>query len=332
MSQTADAAALADVVAALAKRRVLVVGDLVLDEYLTGRPSRISREAPVLILTESERETRAGSAGSPAANVVSLGSWATIVGVVGDDVGGAHLAENLHALGVDCTGLLVQAGSLTATKTRILAEGFTGGLHGRQQVLRIDREMPLTPASRSACVQAVRSLAPAHEAILLSDYRAGVVDDGVIHAARSSGRPVLVDSQGSLDRFHDVDLIKVNQAEAQSALGSEDVLGQGDNLRRSLRIRHLIVTLGPHGIAVFSDEEVSLLPVARETEVFDVTGAGDTVAAVLTLALIAGIAVGQAAYLANAAAGLVVRRLGVATVSPAELTAALLDQPLSSGR
>jgi len=313
----------AALVAALAGRRVLVVGDLVLDEYLTGRPARVSREAPVLELDELEREYRVGSAGSPAANVVALGSEAAIVGAVGGDLEGDRLVASLAEFGIDQAGLVRSPDATTATKTRILAQGFTGGLHGRQQVLRINRVPPLPPAVPARCAERVTALAPEHDAILLSDYRGGVVGEATVAAARASRRPITVDSQGDLRLFHGVDLVKINFAEAQAAVGSDDPIGHGERLRQELRLGALVITLGGEGMALFADGLHEVVPAARISQVFDVTGAGDTVIAVLTLGLIAGLPLPAAAALGNAAAGLVVRRLGVATASPAELVAAV---------
>ncbi len=305
----------------LAGHRVLVVGDLVLDEYLTGRPSRVSREAPVLVLDEIDREYRAGSAGSPAANVVALGSRATIVGVVGPDHAGERLVASLGRLGIACDGLVHFDGRATATKTRILAEGFTGGLYGRQQVLRVDRVPPLPADAAARCAARVAELAPQHDVVLISDYRGGVVSDAAIAASRASGRPIAVDSQGDLRRFGGVDLVKVNQAEAQAAVGSGDVLERGLELRRELDVRTLVVTLGAEGLLLFSEEGRAHLPAVQVTEVFDVTGAGDTVIAVLALGLVSGLPLLTAGQLANAAASVVVRQLGVATVKPEQLEA-----------
>jgi D-glycero-beta-D-manno-heptose-7-phosphate kinase len=317
----------ADDVRRLAGRRVLVVGDLVLDEYLTGRPARISREAPVLILEVVEHEDRAGSAASPAANITALGSQATIVGVLGSDMAGERVEASLRRFGVDAAGLVRSHGATTATKTRILAQGFTGGLHGRQQVLRLDRGAPLSEEAALACANAVSRLGAAVDAILLSDYRAGVVDERSIDAARSSRRPIAVDSQGDVRRFVGVDLLKLNQAEAQAALGGTDLLPGAERLRRDLSVKHLVVTLGGEGMLVFGEGEPFRVPAVRATEVFDVTGAGDTVIAVLTLGLIAGLPLRRSAELASAAASIVVRRLGVATASPDEI----MDVLSSSG-
>lgn len=314
---------LASDVERLAGWRVLVVGDLVLDEYLTGRPTRISREAPVLILEVVDQEERAGSAASPAANVIALGSQATMVGVLGGDAAGQQLAASLARVGVDQAGLVRCPEAATARKTRILAEGFTGGLHGRQQVLRLDRLAPLPPTAAQACAERVAELAPRHDVVLLSDYRGGVVDAATIEAAQASGRPITIDSQGDLGRFRGMHLIKINQAEAQSALGQADVAAGGAALRRELGVGWLVITLGGEGMLVFGDDGSAHVPAVQATQVFDVTGAGDTVIAVLTLGLVAGLPMRRAAELASAAASVVVRRLGVATASPAEILAVL---------
>ncbi len=322
-----DARALSDAaadVARLAGQRVLVVGDLVLDEYVTGRMTRISREAPVPIVEVVESEDRAGSAASPAANIIGLGSHASIVGVIGCDPPGERLTGRLRGIGVDDHGLVRLRSVKTSTKTRILAEGYTGGLHGRQQVMRLDDLAELPASAISACADRVVKLAPEFDAVLLSDYRGGVISQASIDAARASGRPIAVDSQGDLRRFRALDLIKVNQAEAQAALGTDDVHAGGEALRRELEARVLIVTLGADGMLIFDGQPApELVPAVRVSQVFDVTGAGDTVIAVLTLGLVAGLSTRRSAELASAAASVVVRRLGVAVATPAEIVEAL---------
>ena len=309
----------------LAGRRVLVVGDLVLDEYVTGRMTRISREAPVPILEVQQREDRAGSAASPAANIIALGSNAAIVGAVGCDPPGSRLTTRLRELGVDDRGLIRRAELKTSTKSRILAEGFTGGLHGSQQVMRLDETATLHASVSTACVDQVARLAGEFDAVLLSDYRGGVVSEASIEAARASGRPVTVDSQGDLRRFRRVDLIKVNQAEAHAAIGSGDLASRGEALRRELEARVLVITLGADGMLVFDGLTLSpeRVPAVGVSQVFDVTGAGDTVIAVLTLGLVAGLSPRRSAELASAAASIVVRRLGVAVAKPEEIAEAL---------
>jgi D-glycero-beta-D-manno-heptose-7-phosphate kinase len=311
-------------VARLAGRRVLVVGDLVLDQYVRGMMTRISREAPVPIVEVLDEDDRAGSAASPAANVIALGSYASIVGVVGSDLAGSRLEARLGEVGVDALGLVRSEDFATSTKTRILAQGFTGGLHGNQQVLRLDRTTALSDATVEACAACVGRLAAEFDAVLLSDYRGGVVSPASVDAARASGKPIAVDSQGDLRRFTAVDLIKVNQAEAQAALGSSDVVGGGEALRRELEARVLVITLGADGMLVFDGQaQPERVAAVQVSQVFDVTGAGDTVIAVLTLGMIAGLSPRRAAELASAAASVVVRRLGVAVATPAEIVAAL---------
>jgi rfaE bifunctional protein kinase chain/domain len=308
----------------LAGRRVLVVGDLVLDEYVTGHMTRISREAPVPIVEVVEKEDRAGSAASPAANVIGLGSFASVVGVVGCDPAGARLEARLRDVGVDERGLVRSTEVSTSTKTRVLAIGYTGGLHGRQQVMRLDDLSRLPSSAVEACAECVARLAPEFDAVLLSDYRGGVISQACIDAARASGRPITVDSQGDLRRFRELHLIKVNQAEAQAALGSSDVYAGGEALRRELGARVLVVTLGADGMLIFEGQSSpERVPAVHVSQVFDVTGAGDTVIAVLTLGLIAGLSTRRSAELASAAASVVVRRLGVAVATPEEIVAAL---------
>ena len=323
MSQGSDL----DDVRELAGRRVLVVGDLVLDEYVTGRMTRISREAPVPILEVDARDFRAGSAASVAANVIGLGSYASIVGAIGCDPAATRLEACLCDVGVADDGLVRTPELTTPTKTRYLAQGFTGGLGGRQQVMRVDDTTLLPAAAIEACAQRVGKLAGEFDAVLLSDYRGGVVSQASIDAARASGRPIAVDSQGDLRRFRSLDLIKVNQAEAQSALGSSDVVGQGAELRRELDARVLVITLGSEGMLVFDGSDAAPLrvPAVRVSQVFDVTGAGDTVIATYTAALAAGADPESAARLANYAGGIVVMKRGTATVTRAELLRAVME-------
>jgi rfaE bifunctional protein kinase chain/domain len=313
----------AERVSRLAGYRVLVVGDMVLDEYLTGTIDRISREAPVPILSVHAREFLPGSAGNPAANIVALGSAATVIGVIGSDEPGRRLEQGLIARGIDASALVRPAAAQTATKTRVLARGSIGGA---QQVLRLDSVPPLPDGAAAACAERMADLAPQFDAVLLSDYRAGVVDERCIEVARGCGRTVTVDSQGNLRRFRGLDLVKVNRAEAQAVLGpvdGDDLLVRGERLRLSLELRYLVITLGAVGMAVFGDGEPSLVPAVQATQVFDITGAGDTVIAVLTLGLLAGLSLRTSAGLASAAASVVVRRPGVATASPAEIVEAL---------
>ncbi|HEX3247200.1 MAG TPA: PfkB family carbohydrate kinase [Chloroflexota bacterium] len=310
--------------------RILVVGDVLLDEYLIGAPTRVSREAPVLILEQRRRFVRPGGGANPAVNVLALGAAPRLVGVVGDDAVGRELRAALDDLGIVDRDLIVDPAAQTTLKTRLLAE--TSGSAG-QQVVRLDRPGSAPSAeAQHAIIERIQSLCDSVDAVLLSDYKAGVIGAGLIQTARSAararGKLLSVDSQGGLDRFRGFDLVKCNRPDAESFLGrsldnADDYVRAGTALARELEIGCLMITLGGEGISVSSSEASCHIPASNRTEVFDVTGAGDTVAAVATLALAASANHEDAAYLANLAAGEVVRRLGVTTTSVADLRALL---------
>jgi rfaE bifunctional protein kinase chain/domain len=313
-------------------KRVLVIGDLVLDEYLIARATRLSREAPVPVLELLERSWRPGAAANPAANVAALGGKAVMVGVVGRDGAGQQLRAELERAAVDAAGLVETADRTTAVKTRILA---THASAHPQQMARID-DLPRGPLSDEAereLTARIETLAPACAAVLVSNYRGGVVTPAILQAivacARQHGIPTCVDTQGDLPTFRHFTLVKSNQPDAEAALGEPlraeaDFQRIGARLLQDLDARQVVITRGGDGLSVIgSDGRHTHLPPTNRTDVWDVTGAGDTVIAVLALGLAAGVDPIEAAGLANAAAGLVVRRIGVATVSPAELLAAL---------
>jgi rfaE bifunctional protein kinase chain/domain len=327
---TSDPNRLRALIKQLASRRVAVLGDLILDEYLVGRPTRVSREAPVLVLEFSRRFCRAGGAGNPALNILALGSTPSLVAAVGDDQAGQTLLEGLGAAGLDARGVVLRSAARTAAKTRLLAEESAS----RQHVARLDYPpTELDQASRQQLGDRLRAAAAEADALLLSDYRLGVIDSEAIALARELGNQysilTLVDSQGDLLQFAGLDLVKCNQAEAERALerslsSLSDVERAGAELLAALGSRYVVLTRGAEGLSAFErDQPPRHLPAANRTEVFDVTGAGDTVIAVLTLGLLAGASLLEAAQLANIAAGLVVRRLGVATTSLNELKAAI---------
>jgi D-glycero-beta-D-manno-heptose-7-phosphate kinase len=321
-----DAKRLSALVTGLSGRRVVVVGDVVLDEYVFGRPTRVSREAPVMVLEVARRLYRPGGASNPAVNIHALGSEAHLISVMGDDAPGAGLAEELAGSGLSSAGVIISKTARTTTKTRVLAEDSSS----RQHVVRLDHVAP-TPdeSTRLALAKELSTAADGADALLLSDYKAGVVDASLINQVRDLGRRLEIltaaDSQGDLGLFGGLDIVKCNQPEAESALGRRlqsdaDVERAGQQLLADLNLRYLMITRGAEGLSVFEPGQTPAhVPAANRTEVFDVTGAGDTVIAVATLALTAGASLVEAAQLASVAAGLVVRRLGVATVSPAEL-------------
>ena len=310
-------------------KRVLVVGDLYLDHYIFGSPNGISREAPVMVLDEQRREDQLGGGAAPALALRQLGYDVSIAGVVGDDPEGQRIVELLAAAGIETSGVLADPTRPTTAKVRVVAEGF---LLFPQQILRVDRQdRDAVPANiERALVEGIRSFHA--DAVLASDYRSGVLTGSVVDAVRQlqqvQGVLTTVDSQGELSKFHDFDLVKCNQAEAESVLGHsidgdairKRLLGE---LRAKLACRCLVVTRGGSGAAVVTEDGYADVPAANRTEIFDVTGAGDTVVAVMTAGLLAGGSPEHAAALAQVAAGLVVRRWGNAQASRDEILAAL---------
>ena len=311
-------------------RSVVVLGDFVLDEYLFGRSSRISREAPVLVVSRERSEFRLGGAANVAHNLAALGGQVAAVSLIGRDEAGERLVALCRDAGIETGGLVRSRRRETPLKTRILA----GGLHaGRQQMLRLDRDGGPVRSSalrRSLDAALGQATARAH-AIALSDYGSGVVDAGRIALARrlARGRPVCGDSRYDLLEFRGLTSLTPNAPEAEAALGlrlGDEALARnaGEKLRARLRADSLLLKRGRQGMILFEQKRKPVVFEAfgRE-EVTDVTGAGDTVLAVFTLALAAGVSRVTAACLANLAAGLVVLKAGAATVTSGELARAV---------
>lgn len=313
------------------QRRILVLGDMVADEYVMGRPARISREAPVLILHYAGSFVRLGGATNTAYNLSCLGASTRVVGIIGDDEMGRRLREALADAGIDTTCLLIDDSRPTSTKTRIVGKGSQQEV--QQQIVRIDRvdSSPISSSMRDDLIDGLcRSLLTV-DAILVSDYENGVISPEVIGAclplARERGIATVVDSHGDLFRFRGVTAATPNQPEAASsldrALESEaDLDAAGAALLEGMQAESVLITRGSEGVVLYRQESMPYrLPIAlsSESEVVDPTGAGDTVAAVFTLALTSGMSPQQAAYLSNVAGGEVVRRLGAAALSPSEL-------------
>jgi rfaE bifunctional protein kinase chain/domain len=315
-----------------AGRTVAVVGDLILDEYVFGRPARISREAPVLILRFTERALSMGGAANAANNVHALGARVVPIGVIGRDAAGDDLMTLFHAEGVPTGGIVQEAGRSTPVKTRIMAGGYQAT---RQQVVRIDREPQgePQPMTDDRLLERLTSLAAGANAIIISDYGYGTLTprvlDGVRALARDANAMVTVDSRYDLPRFTGVTAATPNEAEleALSAARVDDeraVEKAGRQLLERLDARLLLVTRGSRGMAILEREGGStFLPIHGTDEIADVTGAGDTVISAFTVALAAGATPVEAATLANVAGGIVVMKRGTATVSAAELTQAL---------
>ncbi len=303
--------------------RVLVAGDYMLDEYLWGRVERISPEAPVAVV-EVERETRTpGGAGNVVNNLVALGAQVEVLGLVGEDNPGSLLRQELARLGVSGAGLFSDPGRRTTRKTRIIGNA--------QQVVRFDRESraPAPPAFAEAVRQYLKERLPFCQALVISDYSKGTLTPGLIQEliqrGQAQGLPVVVDPKGEdFSRYTGATVITPNRRETELAVRSslarwEDLVRAGHRLREQLSLHHLLITLGPEGMVLFPPEGRELRIPARALEVFDVSGAGDTVVAMMALGLAQWQDPALAATLANIAAGVVVGKVGTAPIFRAEL-------------
>lgn len=323
-----ELAALATLLPAFSRARVVVVGDYVADEYVYGETERISREAPVLIVRHERSELKPGGAGNAAQNLAALGVKVRAVGLVGNDLLGARLRAALQAAGVDPRTLLRVAGRATEAKTRILAGGRSTR---RQQMLRVDRAPePVPPAVERRLVQRLRQAARGAHAVLASDYGSGVLSARVIDALRDiagQGIPVCVDSRYNLGAFRGLTMLKPNEVELEAATGFSlhapgGLLRAARALQRRMDCRYLLVTRGRNGMSLFRPGRPPLHVAAHgQKEAVDVTGAGDTVAATFTAVMASAADPEAAMRLANVAGSLVVQKAGTATVSRAELLA-----------
>ena len=317
-------------------RRVLVLGDLIADEYLLGTTHRVSREAPVLILRHRSREVKLGGAGNAANNVRALGGEVSVLGLLGDDDAGREVLDLLQERGIDASGVVRLPEIETTVKMRILA-GQTNTT--MQQVIRIDREgeggVPRETADRLA--RALRERAETADAILISDYGLGAVGPVIIQAvnalaeekcASNGGLPLLVDSRHGLIGFRGVTAVTPNEAEMRAvlegrqgvALSNDDLFRETEALRERMGIQGLLLTRGKHGMVLFeAGRPPQSLDIFGGDDVTDVTGAGDTVIGAFCLSLAAEAGMREAARLANIAGGLVVMKRGTATVSQREL-------------
>jgi rfaE bifunctional protein kinase chain/domain len=304
--------------------RVVVVGDVILDRYLIGDTERLSPEAPVPVVNVAERHAALGGAANVAANVIALGAQCLLVGAIGDDVDGAAIRQELAVARLDDRFVLTIAGRPTTSKTRIIARG--------QQIVRIDDEVDalLQGADLTRLIAAAREALADADALLLEDYNKGALSPdliaAVMEAARRRGIPVVVDPKyRQFFQYAGATVFKPNRRELESALGAAVDLQNGNALPEvlnRLKVDNLLVTLGSEGmVLVTKDGNLTRIPsIARQ--IFDVSGAGDTVTAWLGTALAAGATVAEAAQLANYAAGVEVGKPGVATVSPEEVLAA----------
>lgn len=313
--------------------KVVVVGDLVADQFLYGQISRVSREAPVLILRYERTETTPGGAANCATNLAALDAKAVIIGVVGEDEAGSALVSKLRAANVDCSAIGSSSSLRTTTKVRVLA----GQVHStRQQVIRIDYEDQALAESglRESLRARMREEVSTADAVIISDYNYGVVDAEMLEAIREATRaraiPVLVDSRYSLARFSGFTSATPNEDEVEHVLGrgledDADLEAAGRAMREQLNLRALLITRGSRGMYLFEDgAEPYHIAAVGAREAVDVTGAGDTVIATYALALASGAAFADAANLANHAGGLVVMKRGTATINRQELLSSVL--------
>ena len=325
-----DSADILRLIDALPGRRVAVVGDVVADEFVYGRVARVSREAPVLILEYDSTQVVPGAAGNAANNVAAMGGSALLASVVGRDEPARRLIQALHPR-VNPRMLVRPARRATTVKTRILA----GGIHSaKQQVVRIDRVGggALDAATRQAFFRAAVSAALRSDAVLVSDYGGGLVSPAMVTTLRAEVKraghpvPILIDSRHRLLSYRGLTACTPNESEVEQALGvriNDDlrVLERaGRAILAQTRMQAVLVTRGSRGMALFTPRTPTVhIPIFGSDEIADVTGAGDTVMATLTLALAAGATFELAARLANYAGGLVVMKRGTATVSASEL-------------
>jgi len=312
----------------LAGKRVMIVGDVMLDHYTFGAVSRISPEAPVPVVEVIDEQYLLGGAGNVARNIVALGGVATMIGVAGDDRDGETLSALLTENRVQAS-LVRQDHRRTTRKTRIIAQN--------QQIVRVDREhtSPLPEKVVGGLLEFIQTHAQGHDIIIVSDYGKGVITRPIMDALRAlttrhGKRPdILVDPKPqNYDLYHGVDLLTPNAKEAGEGAGLPCVwpLGPaavGKALFRRLHCRDLLITLGAQGMALFQGPDMARHIPTFARKVFDVTGAGDTVIAVLALAMAAGAALPDAAVLANHAAGVVVAQVGAATPTPETLRQAM---------
>ncbi len=319
------------------KVTVTVLGDLVADEFVFGEISRVSREAPVLILKHRERAVVPGGAANAANNLADLGVNVLPVGIVGDDEPGRMLLRYFRHKKIPVSGVLKDKAHTTVTKTRILA-GMTHT--ARQQVVRVDREPTEAPNVhlRRELYLAAREYAHASDALLISDYGYGAATPEIVNTLREKGKigdvPLVLDSRYRLFQYSGITAATPNEPEVEEALGVkigqswDAVLRAGEEIMGRMKLRSLVITRGRDGMVAFNHRHKPMdIPIYGSDEVADVTGAGDTVIAAFTASLAAGASTEEAAHIANYAGGIVVMKRGTATVLREELLSALEKAP-----
>lgn len=322
---------LIEIVRSFADRRILVIGDAIADQFLYGNISRVSREAPVFILRHEQTQTVPGGAANCAMNLATLGARVSLIAAVGNDQPGTELRKKLDTAGIDISGVIVSEKLQTTTKVRILA----GQSHSnRQQVIRIDYEGAALNdrEPRNSILNALNSAITDADAIVISDYNYGVVENRAVALIRElSSKPVLVDSRFRLAEFAGLTAATPNEDEVEHLIGrsitsADELEGATRALKEQLGYPALLVTRGPQGMMLLEGDAAPLhISAVGSQQAVDVTGAGDTVIATFALGVASGSSFADAARLANYAGGLVVMKRGTATVTAAELEHSILN-------
>lgn len=322
---------LQDLVHQLAGKRILVIGDIILDEYLIGKATRMSREAPIPVLEFESRQLLPGGAANPSANITRLNATAIQVGAVGSDDAGQNLVNILVEQGIDTSQIIIDPDRPTTVKTRILAQM---GLRFPQQVARMDRlsRNPIDIDLENKILHSIQLASEHIDAILISDYHVGMLTASLIAGIRATAShiPLSVDAQGELAKYKGCSLVKCNADDAQIYLNrqmhSNDEFGiAAMELFTELELTGaMVITRGAEGATIAEvGGQITHCPAPKIADVFDTVGAGDTAIAVMALAKAAGATYAEAVTLANYASGLVVQRVGNYCPSPDELIAAL---------
>ena len=306
------------------KQIILVIGDLMVDEYVTGQVSRISPEAPVPVLRYGKKSMEAGGASNVANNVHALGAGVAVSGLSADDFAGRWLRKHLYDMGIDVSGIIAEKNRDTIVKTRFATKG--------QQLLRVDNEITeeINANSRNAILAYLKEHISNFSAVILSDYKKGVLNSGefvaeIIRICNENNVLVSVDSKSrNIEAFCGADFVKPNNLELAEAVGfaikDEDSLNRaGEEYLIRSGAKALVVTKGAKGISLFRTNQDRRDFPAAEVQVYDVTGAGDTVISTITLGLASGLEISDAIILANLAAGKVISSVGTATIKNDEL-------------
>ena len=310
--------------------KVAVLGDIVADITIYGKPIRLSREAPVLIIRHDWENIQPGSGGNSVRNLASLGAKVKLIGIIGNDNIGRTILNQFKSIGVDIEGVIKVSGRFTVTKTRIMA----GDDHtSKQQVIRIDKE-PNDPISKDIEDKILFNLGRAIDscdALLISDYGYGMITKKVLNLIKkiANEKIVVADSRYNISDFKEVDMITPNEAEALEAIKNRnksqiDLLTIGNRLLKKVRSKAVLITRGNKGMVLFeSNKSPKFIPICGSDDITDVTGAGDTVIGVLAAVYASGASLYEAIEVSNISAGIVIREVGTAAVSPKEVLAEL---------